>query len=292
MVRKPRIYYQGALYHVICRGNNREKVFENDDDKQSYLHIVSRYKKKFNFYLYCYCVMDNHVHLVIEVQDTPLSKIMQGIQQVYTFHFNKKYDRVGHAFQQRFKAILVDKQEYLLQLIRYVHNNPVKGNLADGLNYLWSSHRYYIKKDYQGLVDKEFPLSLFSGNYSSQINNYLVFMGKDSSTYEQKQESELWPANYKDLVTKQSDVNSISLSVEDAIIKVEKVTGIGLSDIKKRSKRRTIVKARRLLVYLLDRYSHLNRKAIADLVNISQSSVSIIIEDEQIRRECKKLLKN
>ena len=176
MARKPRVHYEGALYHVICRGNNREWIFKEKTEKTKYLEIIKHYKKKLQFKLYAYCIMDNHVHLLIEVNHIPLSKIMQGIQQVFTQHYNKKYQRTGHVFEQRYKAIHCDKDQYLLGLINYIHMNPVRANMEVGINYQWSSHLAYINGDKIGLLDTVFPLSLFEGNLNQQRKRYLDFM--------------------------------------------------------------------------------------------------------------------
>ncbi len=106
MPRKPRVYYDGALYHVMVRGNNGEKVFESEKEKQEYTNIIKGYKDRYHFKIYAYCIMDNHAHLLIEVGKIPLSKIMQGIQQVFTQRYNKRHSRTGHIFQQRYKSIL------------------------------------------------------------------------------------------------------------------------------------------------------------------------------------------
>ena len=89
MARKPRVHYEGALYHVITRGNNKEKIFGEENEKEEYLRIIKKYKDRYGFKLYAYCIMDNHAHLLIEVGNIPLSKIMQGIQQVYTQRYNR-----------------------------------------------------------------------------------------------------------------------------------------------------------------------------------------------------------
>ena len=99
--------------------------------------------------------MDNHAHLLIEVDDIPLSKIMQGIQQVFTQHYNRKNRTTGHVFEQRYKSFLCAKDAYLLQLIRYIHQNPVRSKLTGGLNYQWSSHQEYIGNP--GLAEVNFP---------------------------------------------------------------------------------------------------------------------------------------
>lgn len=89
MPRKPRVEFPGALYHVMCRGNNGESIFSRESDKSLYFALVKKYKKRFDFRLYAYCIMDNHAHLLVETGEVPLSKIMQGIQQSYTQSFNK-----------------------------------------------------------------------------------------------------------------------------------------------------------------------------------------------------------
>lgn len=144
MARKPRIHYEGALYHVLVRGNNRSYIFRSKDNKEEYKTIISKCKKRYRFKLYAYCIMDNHAHLLIEVEDIPLSKIMQGIQQVFTQYYNRRNRTTGHVFEQRYKSFLCDKDHYLLSLIRYIHQNPVRSKLTGTLDYEWSSHREYI----------------------------------------------------------------------------------------------------------------------------------------------------
>ena len=98
MARKPRIHYENAIYHVIARGNNRENIFLDARDKDKYLELIGKYKQKYGFELFAYVLMDNHVHLLIYIDQISISKIMQGIQQTYTQYYNKKYRHVGHVF--------------------------------------------------------------------------------------------------------------------------------------------------------------------------------------------------
>lgn len=130
MARKPRIEFPGGLYHIITRGNRRERVFLDDTDYKRYLDLLSRYHKRYNFLLYAYVLMLNHTHLLIEQNETPISKITQGINQSYTQYFSKRYQKVGHLFQGRYKALLCDKDGYLLAIIRYIHLNPVRARIV------------------------------------------------------------------------------------------------------------------------------------------------------------------
>ena len=164
MARKPRIEFEGAFYHVITRGNQRQRVFKDRDDYEQYLKILGDYKIQYDYVLYGYVLVSNHVHLLIETKEKPLSKILQGINQSYTIYFNKRYGMVGHLFQGRYKAILCEKDAYLLSLVKYIHLNPIRARVVKSLEeYPWSSHRYYVETvRNQGIVDTEQVLKMFS----------------------------------------------------------------------------------------------------------------------------------
>jgi len=130
MARKSRIEYPGAFYHVMTRGNRKQVVFKDDKDRLKFLRKLLEYKEKYGFALYAYILMKNHIHLLIETRDVPLSRIMQGLLQSYTQWYNGKYRVVGHLFQGRYKAILCDKKVYLLNLIRYIHLNCIRVGLV------------------------------------------------------------------------------------------------------------------------------------------------------------------
>ncbi len=105
MARKPRIEYEGAFYHVITRGNQRQKIFKDPLDYQKFLDILTSYKQRYHFCLYAYVLMSNHVHLLIETKDIRLSKILQGVNQRYTMNYNRRYKTVGHLFQGRYSVL-------------------------------------------------------------------------------------------------------------------------------------------------------------------------------------------
>ena len=145
MPRKPRVEYSGAFYHVITRGNQRQNLFRDDKDREFYLDRLEQYRKRYGFTIYAYVLMSNHVHLLIETGKTPLSKIMQGLQFSYTRYFNRRYRKIGHLFQGRYRAIICDRQEYLLELVRYIHLNPARTKQPSVLDeHRWSNHRAYL----------------------------------------------------------------------------------------------------------------------------------------------------
>ena len=130
MARKSRIEVPGGLYHIITRGNNRRNIFRSHDDYLRFLHMVTEQKAKRPFFLYGYCLMPNHTHLLIERQDDAVSRIMQSVLTGYGQYFNRKYKKIGHLFQGRYKAILCQTDRYLGELVRYIHLNPVRARMV------------------------------------------------------------------------------------------------------------------------------------------------------------------
>ena len=164
MARRPRVFAPGLLYHVIVRGNQRRKTFRLDDDYKAYLDRLEIYRAKFSLRIYAYCLMPNHVHLLVESGFTPLAKFMQGLQQSYTLYFNRRYRKVGQLFQGRYQAIICDQDKYLLALVRYIHLNPVRAGLTKRPDrYLYSGHSSYLMSGTAKIVDAGPVLSLLGG---------------------------------------------------------------------------------------------------------------------------------
>lgn len=142
MSRPLRLEYAGALYHVTSRGDRREDIYETDSDRRLFLDVLGNVCERFNWVCHAYCLMGNHYHLLIETPDANLSKGMRQLNGVYTQSFNRSHNRVGHVFQGRYKAILVEKQNYLLELARYIVLNPVRGEMVrSAKDWPWSSYR-------------------------------------------------------------------------------------------------------------------------------------------------------
>jgi putative transposase len=165
MPRKPRIELPGGLYHVISRGNNRRRVFRSPDDYLKFTEILAAQKSKLPFYLYGYCLMPNHIHLLIEMRHDPISRIMQRVLTSYSQHHNRKYRKTGHVFQGRYKSILCQSDQYLGELVRYLHLNPVRARIVSRPeDYEYSGHRAYLGMVAGELVDAEPVLRHFGGN--------------------------------------------------------------------------------------------------------------------------------
>jgi putative transposase len=180
MARKPRIHYAGAVYHVIVRGNARQQVFSETADYLRFLRFIGEGVKKYNHRIHAFCLMPNHIHMAVQVGDISLSRIMQSLCFRYTQWVNRRNDRVGHLFQGRYKAVLVNADSYLLELVRYIHLNPVRaGMVKSPEEYLWSGHPAYLGEKKLPWLTTEWVLSRFSSTRSRAVNGYREFVHED-----------------------------------------------------------------------------------------------------------------
>jgi len=285
MARKLRIHYVGAIYHVICRGNNREFIFEKNYEKEKYVELLIRYKKRYHFKIYAYCIMGNHAHMLIEVGETPLSKIMQGIQQVYTYYYNKKSNRSGHVFEQRYKATPCNKDNYLLSLIRYIHQNPVRAGMTEGLKYPYSSHINYISDNADGLVDIGFPLGLFGSSLKHQLEEYNDFMGEKENAIKEPDIEELMDETMK---YQEKEEKAHKYSLDDIIKAVCYYYNIKREEISIKVRTKQLVNARKIVILLAKKYTDVSNKELSEALNLSQPTISNIIADEVVEEKYKK----
>jgi len=141
MARPLRIELAGGLYHVTSRGNRRESIYFEDDDRAYWVALLGHVCERFNWRCHAYCLMDNHYHILIETAEGNLAKGMRQLNGVYTQYVNRTYQRVGHVFQGRYKGILVEKESYLLELSRYIVLNPVRAGVVNDVEaWPWSSY--------------------------------------------------------------------------------------------------------------------------------------------------------
>lgn len=142
MARPLRIEYAGALYHVTSRGDRQEAIFDDDQDRTAFLHVLGEVVSRFRWRCHAYCLMSNHYHLMIETPEANLTKGMRHLNGVFTQWSNRRHKRSGHLFQGRYKAILVDRNSYFLELARYIVLNPVRAAMVkDPRLWAWSSYR-------------------------------------------------------------------------------------------------------------------------------------------------------
>jgi REP element-mobilizing transposase RayT len=148
MARKARIHIPGGVYHVILRGNGGQDIFLSGDDFSRLFLLLQEGTERFGYRVHGFCCMPNHLHLILQVGNIPLSQVMQNLSFRYTQWINRRHDRRGHLFQGRYKALLVDGDSYLLELVRYIHLNPVRCGMAtDPVDYPWSSQQAYLGQE-------------------------------------------------------------------------------------------------------------------------------------------------
>ena len=133
MARPLRLQYPGAVYHVMARGHERSPIYRDDEDRLSFLADLARVVQETRFVVHAYCLMTNHFHLLLRVKDIPLSKFMRRLLTGYAVTFNLRHNRSGHLFQNRYKSIVCDEEEYLLELVRYIHLNPLRAGVVETL---------------------------------------------------------------------------------------------------------------------------------------------------------------
>ena len=271
MPRQARIKGEFSVYHIIQRGNERKNLFFSDDDRLSFVETIERTKKKYNFLLYAYCLMDNHVHLLIDDNGNDISRLVKSINISYAYYFNRTYRRCGHLFQDRFRSELVDNDGYLLEVSRYIHNNPVRaGIVKEPPEYRWSSYNIYTGslKDKYALIDKGRILCSFSNNQVKAVQEYIDYVYKE----EGKQ------VNIMDVEESISDdgYNSDYIcSLEQARLKIREATEskeTHYEDLKNH------IDFRNELIRQIRRNSSLTLKQIGELFGgISESRVSRIL---------------
>ncbi len=160
MPRSARERSRTGIYHVMLRGINRQTIFEDKEDAEKFLYTLEDAKKTSGFELYAYCLMTNHIHLLVKENQEDFGQSMKRIGAKYVYWYNVKYERTGHLFQDRFKSEVVENEEYLLSALRYIHQNPVTaGMVKDPAQYPWSSYSSYINTN--RLIDAEFVLNHF-----------------------------------------------------------------------------------------------------------------------------------
>lgn len=177
MARPLRVEYEGAVYHVTARGNERGKIFFSKRDYEKFKEYIAAAKERYGFILHAYVMMTNHYHLIIETPEKNLSKIMHYINSSYTTYTNVKRKRSGHLFQGRYKAILVDKDNYLLELSRYVHLNPVRVNIAQKPEeYPHSSYRSYVTGQIEYIVSRDTIWEMMTTKRKEAPDRYRKFV--------------------------------------------------------------------------------------------------------------------
>jgi len=173
MPRSARKKGSTGIYHAMLRGINKQTIFGDDEDNGKFLQIIKECKEVCGFKLYGYCLMGNHAHLLIHEESAPLEQIFRRIGSRYVYWYNRKYNRVGHLFQDRYKSEPVENDRYFLTVLRYIHRNPTKAGLCKTVGeYKWSSYNEYIRKS--AIIDSDFALEIIGRD------RFVDFMNEES----------------------------------------------------------------------------------------------------------------
>lgn len=296
MSRPLRIEYPGAWYHVMNRGRRFEKIFSDRQDYQVFVELLKDSSEMWKVKIAAYCLMSNHYHMLLQTPEGNIARFMRHINGVYTQRYNRKHGCDGQLFRGRYKSILVNGDSYLLQLVRYIHRNPVKSGLADSLNgYEWSSHQGYLSvaKKWDWLY-KTFIYSLLTGNKRAWIKSYRQFVFiEDEDTVGGVIEGEKWPSvlgpksfvdwvkgkYYESKADEEIPQTKELTPGRDLILRVVRdYYEIPENDLYN-SKRGVRNEARDVAVYLIRRCRRESLKEIGNLFEMEKySSVSSIIE--------------
>lgn len=298
MARKPRIEIAGGLYHIIARGNNRKRIFRSRNDYLKFLGLLERQKAKQPFFLYAYCLMPNHVHLLAEMREDPISRVMQGLLTAYSRYHNRKYRKVGHLFQGRYKAILCQEDRYLAELVRYIHLNPVRAKMvARPEDYEYSGHRAYLGVDTSGLVDVEPVLRHFGANRRRAVNVYSQFV---NAALGQERQPEYYLAaegrmlgdgefvdelkhRIGDYVSRR-DRRDGKADIEKIVKAAEKATGFQRKEFCSKRKNRQLVMVKEAII-VIGQDSGVSARELAEVLGVDPSAVSKRREAARARSE-------
>jgi len=282
MARPLRITFPGAFYHVTSRGNERKNIYKSKRDREKFLEYLGEAHERYGAIIHAYCLMTNHYHLLIETPDANLPQIMKHVNSSYTTYFNVKRKRFGHLFQGRYKAFLVYKDDYALELSRYIHLNPVRAAMVESvIEYPWSSYRAFVGKEATPeWLETDYIHGYFGKRISQARREYERFVEEKSSLHTP---NPLENASADTILGPESFIQGISkkylegrrsdrelpalraLNSRPSFSIISSVVDDHVDDVKL---------ARKMKIYLMKRYSGATLKAIGEPFGLGESAVS------------------
>lgn len=288
MSRKNRVIYEGAIYHIYQRGNNKEYIFQDDKVKSFILRCLKKYNKKFDYEILAYVIMDNHYHLLIKTNKSPINEIMFYLDNLLGKYIKSVFNRTGHAFDSRYKSKLVDTDAYLIWLLRYIHRNPIKANICSSLDdYHWSSH-YFYKNDINSSINIKFILDMLGNSRKGAFGQYLKLVNSPGDEIDEDNDYEITKTafNLKETpflseIGDDDDFVKLNRQTLDEIISTLNINKVTLMEIRNGSRKQclTRVKMRIIKSALNECYS---LKEIAEYFNAAPSTISKLISRNKI----------
>jgi len=283
MARKPRIHYPGAVHHVILRGNAGQPIFVDDEDRARLYLLLREGVERFGHRIHAFCLMNNHIHLALQVGDITLSRIMQNLSFRYTRSMNWRHNRTGHLFQGRYRAVLIDADSYLLELIRYIHLNPVRAKLAaTPEEYRWTSHRAYLGKESIPWLTTDWALSIFSEKEGLARRRYQQFLHEaayDAIRPEFRQgniEGRILGDDSfaEEALRKSGEPLMVRASIDDVLAVVAAHYGLTAGDMAALGKGRRVAEARAVAALIVRETPGLSLSELSKRVNRDLSALS------------------
>lgn len=291
---RPSRYYQtpDTVYHVICRGNNRQEIFLDNRDYFRYLDLWRKYKAEMDFEVYAYVLMPNHVHWLLKTGLIPLSEIMHRMHSTYARWFNHRHERVGHLFQNRYKSIVCDTDSYLLVLARYIHLNPVRAGLVEEIHYYpWSSfHGYCGHEDM--LLNTSFLLDYYGRDIQKARSKFIDFTREgidqpgdatpstSNALSEQKEKRHQMPFQNVNNSHNQNQLKhkEPQLTIEQIADWVQKETGVTLTEMRSNTQQRHVVLARNLFIRIAAGEAGIKRTKVAKFLDKDRSLATRVLD--------------
>ena len=208
MARKKRIWYPGATYHVMNRGNRRNSVFANHDDYLSFIKHIQSVKEKYPFKLHALCLMTNHFHMLIETENSEIGKIMQRLTSLYAEEYNHKHNCIGHLFQGRYTACLIEDENYFLEVSRYIHLNPVKANITQKPEDYWYSNYFQFVSNNKSADITRVHLNRLIGQLT-ETRRILRAFGNNAEGYRNFVDDKISHLEQEELIQKDIKENSM-----------------------------------------------------------------------------------
>ncbi|HAM36615.1 MAG TPA: hypothetical protein DEB40_01195 [Elusimicrobia bacterium] len=277
MGRPPRISFPGAIYHAMARGNAQQKIFLCPGDWTYFLDILAHSKTLRNFKLHAYCLMPNHIHLLVEPIEANISTIMGSLLNRFAKHLNARLDRKGHVFQDRFKAPLCRNNSHLLQLVRYIHLNPVAGGLAaEPSAWPFSGHLEYLGKSPVRLIDPQLVLSLFHASSDSAREEYQKFVLNENNPIDQDTSPGILPTIPESAPTECISLTKTQMSLAEVASVRAIAAGISQQVLRSQSRIRRVCKARHAFIHQAFQAGY-SLTDIAGYLSLTVSMVSRIL---------------
>ncbi len=258
MARRPRLHVPGGVYHVMLRGNGGQDIFFAKADRRRFLELLAEGVARFGHWVHGFCLMTNHLHLVVQAGEAPLSRAMQNLAFRYTRFLNARRRRIGHLFQGRYKALLVEAEPYLLELVRYVHLNPLRAGLVkDPADWPWSGHRAYLGREAPSWLTTDRVLGMLAGRRRDARAAYRTFVAAGLGEGHRPEFHEglaapgvLGDDDFAERVLTRAEERRRPPALTDLLSVVSAAYGLGMAELAEPSRARRPSEARGVIAYL------------------------------------------